>query len=66
VFSLDRGLLMGAKIAVCIFTGIIADKYITRFSVLSKSERNRTGSLAPACKGEPKKDVFKSKGFFIN
>jgi len=54
------------EIAICGFTGIIADMHITRFSVLSKAERYRTRSLNhQACKGEPPKDAFKSKDFSI-
>jgi hypothetical protein len=34
--------------------------------VMSKAERYRTRSLNhQACKGEPQKDVFKSRGFCI-
>jgi hypothetical protein len=54
------------KSQFAVFTGIIADTYITGFSVLSKAERYRTRPLNhQACQGGSPKDVFKSKGFFI-
>jgi hypothetical protein len=55
-----------AKIAVCGFTGIIADTYITRLSVLSKAERYRIRSLNhQACKGESQKMSLKVKVFLL-
>jgi len=54
-----------AKIAICGFTGIIADMYITGFSVLSKAERYETRSLNfQACKVSPKKMSLKVKASF--
>jgi len=51
-----------AEIAIYGFTGIIADIYITRISVLTKAERYRTRSLNhQTCKASPKKMSLKVK-----